>query len=399
LSGLSQKYHQYKKAVEGRTFPLAFVDMDLLDQNVTQILKRSAKKNIRVASKSIRSTFILEYILKSHTQFQGIMSFSGPESVFLSQKGFDDILLAYPETNLSTLDEIAREIQRGKSIMLMVDRSEHIRLINKAGEKHNIRIPVCIDIDMSVDFSGLHFGVWRSSIRSFSTLGGILEEIKDIQFVSLDGLMGYEAQIAGVVDNTSGQYAMNQIIRRLKKASLKKIGSYRKEAANMIKNSGFDLKIINGGGTGSLETTTTEEAVSEVTVGSGFYNSHLFDNYQQFKHQPAAGFACAINRMPKEHIYTCSGGGYIASGSAEPLKLPKPYLPEGMQLLKNEGAGEVQTPVSYRGREPLAIGDPVFFRHSKAGELCERFNELHLLRNGVIEDVVPTYRGEGHCFL
>jgi len=161
----------------------------------------------------------------------------------------------------------------------------------------------------------------------------------------------------------------------------------------------FELKIVNGGGTGSIESTIKEEVITEVTVGSGFFNSHLFDNYATFKHRPAAGFACVINRHPAEHIFTCAGGGYVASGSVEKLKLPMPFLPEGSRLMDNEGAGEVQTPIMYKGKENLNIGDPVFFRHSKAGELCERFNSLLLIRNNKIEKEVPTYRGEGKCFL
>jgi len=399
LSGAKSKYHRYKKALEGKSYPLAYVDMELLDQNINDILKRSANKKIRIASKSVRSVHILDYILNYNTNFQGIMSFSGSEAIFLSKKGFDDILIAYPETNPEMICEIAREIKKGKYIILMADRPEHVHLINEAGKKENTKIPVCIDIDMSVDFPGLHFGVWRSSIRSLKTLSAFLDKLMNLEFISLEGVMGYEAQIAGVVDNAPGQSLMNLVIRRLKKASIKKVALFREATVKLIRDKGFELKIINGGGTGSLETTVPEDVVNEVTVGSGFYSSHLFDNYQKFKHQPAAGFTCAINRKPKENIFTCAGGGYVASGSAEPLKLPIPYLPEDAQLLKNEGAGEVQTPVLYKGSEPLSIGDPIFFRHSKAGELCERFNQLHLFRDNKIETVVPTYRGEGQCFL
>ena len=47
----------------------------------------------------------------------------------------------------------------------------------------------------------------------------------------------------------------------------------------------------------------------------------------------------------------------------------------------------------------LSIGDRVYLRHAKAGELCERFDALHLVEGGEIVDVVPTYRGEGKAFL
>lgn len=399
MSSLNLSYTTYKKIFEGKKYPLAFVDLELLDENIQQLLGRSGDLPVRIASKSIRCSSILDYIFKSNKQFQGIMSFSGAEAVFLSKKGFDDILIAYPVTDADTAVEICHEIKKGKYINLMVDKLDHLLLLNKVGKQHQVKIPICIDIDMSVDFPGLHFGVWRSSIRKPLNLKSLLDEMKEMKYVSLEGVMGYEAQIAGVVDKVKGKMLMNNIVRSLKKFSLNKIAAKRKKAVEMIKGMGFELKIVNGGGTGSLESTIKEDVITEVTVGSGFFNSHLFDNYRKFKHQPAAGFACAINRHPGKNIYTCSGGGYIASGSPESLKLPLPFLPIGAKLTKNEGAGEVQTPFIYKGNEMLKIGDPVFFRHSKAGELCERFNSLNLLRNNNIEQIVPTYRGEGQCFL
>ncbi len=399
VSGLKLNYTKYKEIFEGKKLPLAFVDMELLDENIHQVLQRSKNIPIRIASKSVRCAYILDYIFKADNQFQGIMSFSGSEAVFLSQKGFDDILIAYPVTNAEVIEDICKEIKNGSYINLMTDKLDHVHLINEVGKKHKVKIPISVDIDMSVDFPGLHFGVWRSSIRKPNTLKSLLEEIKKMEFVSLDGVMGYEAQIAGVMDKVEGKWLMNNVIRSLKKFSINKIADKRKKAVDMIRAMGFDLKIVNGGGTGSLESTIKEDVITEVTVGSGFFNSHLFDNYRTFRHQPAAGFACAINRHPDKNIYTCSGGGYIASGSTEKLKAPLPFLPNGAKLIKNEGAGEVQTPIIYKGKETLKIGDPVFFRHSKAGELCERFNKLNLIRNNKIDKVVPTYRGEGMCFL
>lgn len=399
LSRLNLNYSTYKEIFEGQKLPLAFVDMELLDKNIHQILERSNTIPIRIASKSIRSAHILDYILKSNKQFQGIMSFSGSEAVFLSKKGFDDILIAYPVTNGEVIAEICTEIKNGKYINLMTDKLDHVHLINEIGKKQQVKIPISVDIDMSVDFPGLHFGVWRSSIRKPNNLKSLLEEIKQLEFVQLDGVMGYEAQIAGITDKVEKKWLMNNVIRSLKKFSINKIADKRKKAVEMIRSMGFDLKIVNGGGTGSLESTIKEDVISEVTVGSGFFNSHLFDNYRQFQHEPAAGFACAINRHPYATIFTCSGGGYIASGAPEPLKSPLPFLPVGAKLMKNEGAGEVQTPIVYKGNEKLKIGDPVFFRHSKAGELCERFNTLNLIRGNKIELEVPTYRGEGQCFL
>jgi D-serine deaminase-like pyridoxal phosphate-dependent protein len=59
----------------------------------------------------------------------------------------------------------------------------------------------------------------------------------------------------------------------------------------------------------------------------------------------------------------------------------------------------VQTPLLGPAAAHLRIGDRVWFRHAKAGELCERVDRLHLVRGDVVVDVVPTYRGEGQSFL
>jgi D-serine deaminase-like pyridoxal phosphate-dependent protein len=59
----------------------------------------------------------------------------------------------------------------------------------------------------------------------------------------------------------------------------------------------------------------------------------------------------------------------------------------------------VQTPVHGAAAHRLRVGDRVYLRHAKAGELCERFNSLYLIEGERIVDEVPTYRGEGLAFL
>ena len=211
--------------------------------------------------------------------------------------------------------------------------------------------------------------------------------------------MGYEAQIAGLGDNFVGQRIKNMIVQQLKRRSIREVAARRAALVERVRSYGVALRFVNGGGTGSIATTCEENAVTEITVGSAFYSPTLFDNYRDFRYRPAAGFAVEIVRHPQPSIYTCLGGGYIASGSAGPEKLPQPYLLQGATLDALEGAGEVQTPVRYTGTIALEVGDPVFMRHSKAGELCERFTHLLLVKDGAVVDEVTTYRGDGQCFL
>jgi D-serine deaminase-like pyridoxal phosphate-dependent protein len=391
-------YAYYRDILQGRQYPLAYVDLDLFDANVGKLAGMAQGKRIRIASKSVRVPALLKRILAHAEVFQGLMCYSPREAVFLSQQGFDDLLMGYPCWNGADILPILDELRKGRSITFMVDRPEHVRHLDRIGRERDIRIPVCMDIDMSSDLPGLHFGVWRSSVfgkKEAVALGAVILGLPNVELVAV---MGYEAQIAGLGDNVPGQAVMNTIVKFLKKRSVKEIAQRRREVVEALGGMGFNLRIVNGGGTGSMDTTCAEGVVTEVTVGSGFFSPGLFDNYSHLSLMPAAGFAIEVVRQPRPDIYTCLGGGYVASGEIGRLKQPKVFLPEGAELIAQEGVGEVQTPVRYTGTE-LTLGGPVLLRHSKAGELCEHFNTVHLISKGKIVDEVRTNRGFGEAFL
>lgn len=395
---MDQSYAYYRDALAGQIFPCAYVDLERFDKNVRDILARAGTMPICLATKSIRCIEMLRRILAVSPQFHSFMAYSVREAVFLARSGFDQILVAYPVWSEARYPGFVECLAEGKTITLMVDHTAHLDHLEAIGAAAGVTIPCCIDLDMSSDFPGIHFGVRRSGIRTPEQAVALWRHAEGCPHIRLDGLMGYEAQIAGLQDK-SASLIKSLVIPRLKAKSLKEVRARRAAVVEALRTAGCDLRFVNGGGTGSIETTIEEEVVTEVTAGSGFYAPVLFDGYRQFRHEPAAGFAIEVVRQPTPDIYTCHGGGYIASGAAGPDRLPKPYLPEGAQLLQQEGAGEVQTPIQYHGPETLGHGSPVLMRHGKAGEVCERFTELLLIEGGKVVGSVPTYRGEGQCFV
>lgn len=392
-------YNYYRSIFSDISKPLACVDLDLLNKNIDFFSEKALDKNIRIATKSIRSAHLIRYILDRHPRFKGLMCYDIDEAIWLSNEGFDDILVAYPVVDSKKIESLCIELKKSKTIFLMVDSPDHLRLINKIALIHNTKISVCLDLDMSSAYPGLYFGVYRSSIQNLAQLDVFISVLSECSHVRLAGMMGYEAQIAGLGDAYPNRNIMNHLIRFLKKESNKTIQKRRNEVLKRLYDAGFQLDFVNGGGTGSILMSSIESSLTEVTVGSGFFCPTLFDNYHDFELEPAAFYAIEIVRQPQNNIYTCLGGGYVASGAMDKDKLPKIYLPSGAELFKNEMAGEVQTPFKYSGKNKLNIGDPVFMRHAKAGELMERFNEIYLVQNGQIKDVVETYRGSGKCFL
>lgn len=389
-------YQQINSIFEKIPRPFAALYLPAFQKNIHDIAQRAKNIPIRIASKSVRCRWVLEYVFKQNVQYQGLMTYHLEETLWLAQNGFDNLLLGYPYTFSPSFLPLLELMKNGKNIVFMVDLPIHLETLNNLGQKLNVKVPVCLDLDLSTDFGLIWFGVKRSSIRTLEHLKERVKLIKTLNFIELKGVMGYEAQIAGLGEKQP-DFLKRWVIPFLKKISLKKLARKRKQMYELLQNEGFELQIVNGGGTGSIEKTIQETCINEVTVGSGLYSSGLFDLYHDFCHQPALFFGLEITRNPEPNLFTCAGGGYIASGSIGIEKQPKAFLPKDIQFLKEEGFGEVQTP--FYSKNPLKIGDCIFLRHAKAGELCERFNSIYIFDNESIIEEVSTYRGEGKCFL
>ncbi len=403
MSSPPQQSHQrYERIFAEIEAPFAFVDLDAMWANADKLLDRAGRKPIRVATKSLRCRALIGEILGRDARFSGLMTYTLPETLWLAEHGHEDLLLAYPTADTSALRELALRSAADpeRAPLVMVDCVEHLEAIEGVLGADAPPIRVCIDIDAGWWALGgrVKIGPKRSPVHTVEQAVALAREIERRPQIELDGLMAYEGQIAGVGDEPPGRRFRAAMIRFMQRRSAKELAERR--AAIVAAISEFcELPIVNGGGTGSLETTGAEEAVTEVTAGSGFYAPALFDNYSRFTLTPAAGYALPIVRKPAPEMATALGGGYLASGAGDAARLPSPWLPEGLALDPEEGAGEVQTPLLGPPAADLQVGDRVYLRHAKAGELCERFDVLHLVEGDRVVDVVPTYRGEGKTFL
>lgn len=391
-------YEQYEKVFINVPRPFAFLDMDHLDSNISFIQEHLKQKKIRIATKSIRSTEILKYISNHFPHFTGWMTFSVKETVFLLNNGFDQFLIGYPTVEKKEVEQLVPHIREGKEVIFMIDSVELWEWLQRIGEQQGVVFSICLDINVSSTFPFLYFGTKRSPLVNESALVNLVKKGVTYKNTKIIGLMGYEAQIAGVGDRPLEKWKRG-IMSTLKKASLKDVSKWRKKAVEMIEEYVGKLELVNGGGSGSLFWTTEQEEVSEITVGSAFYFPGLFDQHLSLPLKPAAGFGLRVTRKPETNIIVCHGGGYTASGSKSIDKFPIPYLPEGLHYLANEGPGEVQTPLKAVGGIIPKIGDIVYFRHAKAGEICERFQFFYTCRGEKLEAKIRTYRGEGECFL
>ncbi|WP_402374198.1 type III PLP-dependent enzyme domain-containing protein [Isoptericola rhizosphaerae] len=388
------------RATDGLPAPLAVVDLDVFDANAASLLSRAGGTPVRVAAKSVRVRSLIERALGAG--FAGVMAFSLDEAMWLVGTGVRDVLLGYPTVDAGALARLAGDPVARREITLMVDDVAQLALVRTAlagrdaaaGEPALPDVAVCLDVDSSLRVGWgplqLHLGTRRSPLRSPEQVAALAVEVAGTEGLRLRGLMFYEAQVAGVPDTPA--------VRVVKALSVPDVDQRRRGILAAVRAAvGHDVELVNAGGTGSLETSAAGTGVTEVTSGSGLFVPGTFDAMRSVTQRPSAFFGLDVVRNPGPGWATAFGGGYIASGPAGRSRLPRPVTP-GWALTRQEAAGEVQTPLRLRGGRPLDVGDRVWFRHAKAGELMERFAAVHLVRGDEVVGTVPTYRGEGRTF-
>ncbi len=369
---------------------MVVVDLDAFDANAADLVRRADGKPIRVASKSLRVPALVERAL-AVPGFSGVLAYSLREALWLAREGVtDDVVMGYPTVDRGALRELLADEQARSRITLMVDSPAHLSLVEASGD--DVRgVRIAIDIDAGLKLGRSHVGPKRSPLHDVSEVVSFAQDVLDRGF-ALVGVMTYEGQVAGVPDDVPNQRARSLVVRKLKAASLAQLEERRTAIARDLQEV-VELEFWNAGGSGSVESTVADPVVTEVAAGSGLLVPGLFDHYESFEPLPAAYFGVPVVRRPGGGLATVAGGGFIASGASGKDRLPIPWAPPDLHLTGLEGAGEVQTPLTGSGARLLQIGDWVWFRHAKSGELAEHTNDVHLLAGTAIVQTVPSYRG------
>jgi len=395
-------YATCRRLLAEERLPAAFVDLDAVDRNVDVVLAALGDRpiTVRVASKSVRTPALLRHLLGRDPRFRGVMCYTAPEAEFLYGQGFDDLLVAYPLVDRRDAEALARMTVQGADVTAMVDDVGQIPVLGAAGAQLGVEVRVCLDVDASWRPLGgaAHIGVRRSPLRDVEGARRVAKVVADTAGVRLVGVMSYEAQVAGLRDVNPGNRLLDPALRVIKSRSVRLAASRRAQVVDALRADGHAITLVNGGGTGSVASTSRDPSVTEVTAGSGFLCPHLFDGYHGLPLVPAAFFALPVVRRSDPGFVTCAGGGFVASGSAGPDRLPVVFAPDGVRPVDLEGFGEVQTPFTVPAGLDLALGDPIVCRHAKAGELAEHFEHYLLVRGGSVVGRALTYRGLGATF-
>lgn len=378
--------------------PFAVLHGEALAHNARDMVRRAGGKPIRVATKSVRVRSVIESVLHM-PGYAGVLAFTLPEALWLADS-IEDVVVGYPSADRGAYQRLGTDERAVARVTVMVDGPGQLDLIDAAipAGRRAADIRICLELDASYKSRVLgHVGVWRSPVRDAGGAVALAQEVLRRPGYRLVGLMSYEAQIAGLGDDPAGKPVLARVVRRMQTASMAELGQRRPAVVAAVREVA-ELEFVNGGGTGSIERTAADPSITEIAAGSGLFGPHLFDHYTHFQPAPAVAFALPVVRRPAPQIATLLGGGWIASGPPGSDRLPEVVWPQGLSYVAREGAGEVQTPLDGPATRDLRVGDRVWLRHTKAGELSEHVNELHVIDAGRVVEAARTYRGEGKAF-
>ncbi|NUR08637.1 MAG: amino acid deaminase/aldolase [Nocardioidaceae bacterium] len=376
--------------------PTYVVDLDSFDANAADLARRAGGTPVRVASKSLRVPALVERALATDG-FHGVLAYNLREALWLCEQGIsDDVVMGYPSVDETALRALTGSDAALAGVTLMIDDVAHLDLVDRVRASTG-EVRLAIDVDAGLRLGPAHLGPKRSPLYDAADVVELALEIEKRDGFRLVGVMTYEGQVAGVPDEVPHERVRSAVVRRIKSASLSQLSDRRAEIASAL-HEVAELEFWNAGGTGSIEASAADPAVTEVTAGSGLLVPALFDHYRSFRPLPAAYFGLRVVRRPSGTVATVAGGGLVASGPSGTDRSPVPWAPPGLTLTELEGAGEVQTPLTGPGASALLVGEMVWFRHAKSGEVAEHTQEAHLLAGNEIVDVVPTYRGTGHAW-
>jgi D-serine deaminase-like pyridoxal phosphate-dependent protein len=378
--------------------PFGAISVPALAHNAFDMLSRAGGRTIRIATKSVRVRGVLDAVL-ALDGYRGVLAFTLPEALWLAES-IDDVVVGYPTADRAAIAALAGSAKLAGRVTLMVDSAAQLDLIDSIvppAKRETLRL--AIDLDASWNSRLLGFlGVYRSPIHEVDQATALARLIVSRPGFALVGMMSYEAQIAGVTNRPTGRPLLARTVDYVQSRSTSELHERRGRVVAAVREVAA-LEFVNGGGTGSLESTATDPSITEIAAGSGLFGPHLFDGYGHFRPAPAAAFALSVVRKPLPSMATLLGGGWIASGPPADNRMPQPVWPEGLTYVRREMAGEVQSPLRGMAATTLEVGDRVWLRHTKAGELSEHLNEFALVDGDRIVDSMLTYRGEGRAFL
>ena len=244
----------------------------------------------------------------SHLQIEagavGVCTAKISEAFVQALAGVPDILVTSPITNVDRVALIAVTNAACADLKIVVDSQQGLKVAELAASQSEVPLGVILDIDVSMG---------RTGNRSGNALLQLAEQVSRADNLQLRGAQHYAGHLMHVTDFAE---------RRAK--SLK---SWRAalEFVTQIREAGYTLDIVTGGGTGTFDIDCELDALTDMQVGSYIFMDAEYLAIETGDNQSALPFevsltvqACAISEPVGGLVTLDSGYKALASETVPP---------------------------------------------------------------------------------
>lgn len=351
------------------TTPSFLVDLDILEKNIEDMATLCKRKNKRLwpMVKTHKSTQIARMQLAAGAD--GFLTGTLDEAEKLAQKGFFNIMLAYP---VAGAENVARAMNLAKKVHLIfsLDGVDAAKALNDAAEDADIKLEYLIIID-----SGLHrFGVPPEDAKILAYNLSAFSHLK----------------LVGIGTHPGHVYAASSS-EQVKKVATEEVKTM-KRAKDSLEDAGFRVDIVATGSTPTAAYAVEDENITVLRPG----NYVFYDNIQMSlgvvtETRCALSVLATIISHPAQDTFIMDAGSKCLGldKGAHGISLVKGYgaIKDHPELLITDLSEEVGKIKILRGTK-VKVGDKIQVIPNHACSAANMTNYLIGHRKGIIEKTI-----------
>ncbi|MGA0607334.1 DSD1 family PLP-dependent enzyme [Phenylobacterium sp. VNQ135] len=344
--------------------PAAVLDLDAFEANVALMAERArtAGLALRPHAKSHKCAWVAQRQIAAGAV--GVCCAKLAEAEALAAAGVGSILVTSPIAGAGPAARAATLAARLTDFRIVLDHPDAAAELGAAAQTP---IPVLIDVDV---------GLGRTGVRDVAQGRVVAQAIAAQPNLRLIGLQGYGGHWQHMKGAGARAAAVAEGMERLRAV----------HAA--LRESGFDIEVVTGGGTGTFWSDAALGVLTEVQPGSYAFMDREYR--EALEGDPEGAFAqsltVAATVISANHPdWVTVDAGLKAFSTDGPL--PQPLTP-GFEGCGYRFFGDEHGRLSRPARN-VRRGDRVDFAPGHIDPTLDRYNVLHLVRGDVLEAIVP----------
>ena len=376
----SPTFLQYQKALQtaGIFTPCVVIDLDALDHNL-QWARRSLQPEttFRVVVKSLPFHGLYQRVAKDMGTDR-FMVFHAPQidEVIQTSPTKPNILLGKPMP-VEAAYRFYQNHSPETSIQWLIDTPQRLKEYNELAEQQGVQIPINLEINV-----GLHRGGFEQNDDWREALLFLRQSS-----VRCEGLMGYDAHVPKVPQNTETAYlGMTQIYQKMKSDLFAHFPTQKDWT-------------FNGGGSPTLTLHSNPESpIQDLSAGSFALLPSDFDMETLAGFRPSAFISAPVLKTQEgvkiPGIEKLSAGWPIIDPAREQTAFiyggawdAQAFSPKGLKTNELYGKSTNQMMYNVSKEVDLHPGDCIFFRPFQSERTLSLFELAVGIRQGRIEEV------------